>query len=233
MKTWKVLFIGLAAISSLMVKAACPQAGEFQAVDLSKQVDQNFLDKMRQLGVHTVIRYYDDIPETLPNKTLRLRERELIQRNGFSLIVVFQRYGRLIETFTEERARKNADRSLFLAGAMSQPRGSAIYFSVDEGWSAPEKMEKIKTYFRTAKSVINRAGYKMGAYGSGLVCKTLLDSGLAEYCWLAGATGWPGYKSFFDSKRWSLVQELPQTCAGRDVDFNRVNPDMADIGQFD
>jgi hypothetical protein len=228
-KTFLILVI---AFQYSSIHAACPRAGEFQAADLSTPVNQAYLTKMREIGVHTIIRYYDHTNETLRGKTLRLREKELIQRNGLNLAVVFQHKSNRITSFTADRGRRDADRSLHLTGVLSQPRGTAIYFGVDGGWSRAADLEKIKTYFQTAKPIINRAGFKMGAYGSGLACKMLLDHDLAEFCWLSNATSWPGFQDFYRSQRWSMRQTLPRTCAGFEADFNVVNPRHSDFGQF-
>ena len=48
------------------------------AVDLSNRVNQEFLDKMKNVGVQTIIRYYDHEDETILGKTLKRQERDLI-----------------------------------------------------------------------------------------------------------------------------------------------------------
>ena len=77
---------------SLTVWASTAQAGHYcandprvEAVDLSAPVDQDFLNTMRGIGIKTIIRYYDHEDETLPGKTLRREERDLILANGFKI----------------------------------------------------------------------------------------------------------------------------------------------------
>ncbi|MGE0526534.1 MAG: glycoside hydrolase domain-containing protein [Bdellovibrionales bacterium] len=221
-----------AAMAVLQVQALCPEPGEFSAVDLSQPVDQGFLNKMRELEVRTIIRYYDHIPETIRGKTLKRSERRLIAQNGFDLLIVFQHRSARIGSFTSERGQLDAQRSLELAEAMGQPARSAIYFAVDNNWNRPSDLRKIKTYFYEAGLRVRAAGYKIGGYGSGLVCDQLLNEGLVEYCWLSNASRWYGHDDFFESGRWSLKQYSPRFCAGRDVDFNIINTSIRDIGQF-
>ena len=66
----------------------------------------------------------------------------------------------------------------------------------------------VRPYFQEVSKAMQSSGYKIGAYGSGLVCSYLLDEKFVDYCWLANATAWPGYQSFEASKRWILKQHL-------------------------
>jgi hypothetical protein len=94
-------------------------------------------------------------------------------------------------------------------------------------------------YFREVNRVLKADGrYKIGGYGSGLVCEHLLDKKLVSYCWLAMSTGWPRSKEFLASGRWNLVQQHTTFCKGwrfngREMarfDFSRVKG--ADVGQW-
>jgi hypothetical protein len=68
-------------------------------------------------------------------------------------------------------------------------------------------------YFREVDRVLKADGrYRVGGYGSGLVCKHLLANKRVDFCWLAMSTGWPGSK------------ELAR------FDFNRIKP--GDVGQW-
>jgi hypothetical protein len=106
----------------------------------------------------------------------------------------------------------------------------------------------VDTYFRNVHAVFENAGaddasgkgYKIGAYGSGLICRHLLNQKLVDFCWLGQSTGWPGYQDFRNSQKWSLIQAEPTYCkawkftSGGSVafDFNRMNPAIADFGQW-
>jgi Domain of unknown function (DUF1906) len=219
--------------------ASAAQAGYFcandpriEAVDLSAPVDQGFLNTMRGIGIKTIIRYYDHEDETLPGKTLRRDERNLILTNGFKTAVVFQHHNNQFASFTELRGRQDAERSLALARENSQPRGSAIYFGVDGPWQAAYELANVAAYFRELKARLAGFGYRLGVYGSGLVCNMLLSTGHAELCWLGAPTSWPDYHAYYQTKKWGLAQLRTSQCGGRSVDFDLANDRVADYGQF-
>ena len=226
-------------IASFAIWASAAHATDFcirepraEAVDSSAPVTQSFLDQMKAIGISTIIRYYDHEDETLPGKTLRRGERDAIVLNGFKMGVVFQHKNNKFGSFTALRGGQDAERSLMLAAENSQPRGSAVYFGVDGPWNTSYELAAIMAYFREVNARMAGSGYRVGVYGSGLVCNALLANGLAELCWLAAPTSWPGFSAWFQTKRWRLVQ-LPTTqCGGRSVDFNLANGPEAEYGQF-
>ncbi len=232
----KLVCISL-AILALWATAAdatnyCIKDPRVEAVDLSAPVNQSFLNQMQAIGVNTIIRYYDHQDETLPGKTLRRGERDLILMNGFKTVVIFQHRNNQFGSFTALRGRQDAERSLVLAEENSQPQGSAIYFGVDGPWKTSYELANIMTYFKEVNARLSESGYRVGVYGSGLVCNTLLTNALAELCWLAAPTGWPDFHDYYPTKKWRLIQ-LPTTqCGGRSVDFNLANGIDIDYGQF-
>jgi hypothetical protein len=221
----------VAAPAALLANYCATNSGA-AAVDLSEPVTQEFLDVMKHVGVKTIIRYYDHEDETLPGKTLKRAERDLIAANGFRIGVVFQHNNNRFASFTATRGHQDAKRSLALAAENLQPKGSAIYFGVDGGWGKPDEIASIKAYFKAARALFSGSGYRIGVYGSGLVCKELLHDGLAELCWLSNAKSWPDYNEYYKSRRWRLVQLLPVDCGGRNVDFSLSNGVDVDYGQF-
>jgi Domain of unknown function (DUF1906) len=243
-KTWSVrrYFISCSvlviAIGTPLVAAAgpndyCKNASGATAVDLSQHVSQDFLAAMKANGIKTVIRYYDHEAETLPGKTLHAAERHMITDSGFDIGVVFQHWNNRFSSFTAERGRQDAERSLVLAAENDQNKGSAIYFGVDGSWQTSTEVAHIEEYFESINDIMKDKGYRVGVYGSGLICEKLLDARLASLCWLANARGWPKYKSYYDSKGWALAQSLPVRCGGiADVDFNLPNERFSNFGQF-
>jgi hypothetical protein len=210
----------------------CTTDPRVEAVDTSAPVTQSFLDQITAIGIKTIIRYYDHEDETLPGKTLRRGERDAILMNGLKMGVVFQHRNNKFASFTAPRGRQDAQRSLVLAAENAQPRGSAIYFGVDGAWNRSYELANIMAYFQEVNATLAGSGYRVGVYGSGLMCNALLASGLAELCWLAAPTSWPEFSAWYQTKRWRLVQ-LPTTqCGGRSVDFNLANGHEAEYGQF-
>ena len=218
--------------SGALARDYCGSDPRIEAVDLSAPVNQGFLNSMRAIGVKTIIRYYDHEDETLPGKTLRRGERDLILMNGFKTAVVFQHHNDQFASFTPLRGSQDADRAIALAGENSQPKGSTIYFGVDGPWKAFYELSNIVAYFKEVYIRLVRTGYRVGVYGSGLVCNALLANGLAETCWLAAPTAWPEYHAYYQTRNWGLAQLRPTQCGGRSVDFNLVNGTGTDYGQF-
>ncbi|HMO30092.1 glycoside hydrolase domain-containing protein [Enterovirga sp.] len=208
-----------------------PKSGAV-AADTSAITTAPFLARMKEIGVSTIIRYYDHEDETLPGKTLRAPERDLIAGSGFRLLVVFQHRNDRLPTFTPERGAADAARALDLARENAQPGGSAVYFGVDGPWGERER-PLVRAYFREAAPAIRAAGYRIGIYGGGYMCRAMAEEGLADLCWLANARSWPGYaERLADRRSWRLRQALPETCGGRAVDFNFPSSPGADFGQF-
>ena len=228
-----VLLAGATTLSSATdARNYCTTESRVGAVDLSTPVDQTFLDTMRGIGIRTIIRYYDHEDETLPGKTLRKNERDAILMNGFGTAVVFQHHNDQLASFTVSRGRLDAERSLALATENSQPQGSVIYFGVDGPWQTSYELANILSYFREVHSTLAQSGYRVGVYGSGLVCDVLQYNGLAELCWLGAPTSWPLYHVYYNTMNWGLLQLRTSQCGGRSVDFDLVNGIVADYGQF-
>src|ERR1700731_4002877 len=171
-------------VASLAIWVSTAHATDFcstdprvEAVDSSAPVVQSFLDRIKAIGIKTIIRYYDHEDETLPGKTLRRGERDVIVMNGLNIGVVFQHRNNKFATFTALRGRQDAERSLILAAENAQPRGSAIYFGVDGPWSGSYELAAIMAYFREVNARMAGGGYRVGVYGSGLVCNALLPNG--------------------------------------------------------
>lgn len=213
----------------------CYAGSGVMAADTSQPVTSVFLKKMRQVGVHTIIRYFDHKNETIPGKTLTFDERMQIAEAGFHILVVFQHWGQRISTFRDpKRGKSDAIRALTLAHDVGQPVGSAIYFAVDGPWSNTKDMADITRYFTDVRRSVAERGnlYRVGVYGSGQVCSAILDQGLADYCWLANARAWPGYNAHLASGRWQIRQLMPGKCGDREVDFNLLPSRSAYFGQF-
>jgi hypothetical protein len=229
-----ILLLGACMLPAGSARATdfCSNDSRVEAVDSSAPVHQAFLSRMKAIGISTIIRYYDHEDETLPGKTLRRGERDLIVMNDFKMGVVFQHRNNKFASFTARRGRQDGERARLLAAENSQPLGSAIYFGVDGPWSSPYELANIAAYFTEANAALAGSGYRIGVYGSGLVCNTLLASGVAELCWLAAPSAWPDFHTYYHTRKWKLVQ-LPTTqCGGRSVDFNLANGVDRDYGQF-
>ncbi len=87
-------------------------------------------DVIRKAGVGTVIRYYGQTKA----KRLEPIEAAALVAQGLSVAVVYEDNGGSggrISDFSTSRGQADAARAMQYAAAISQPKGSAIYFAVD------------------------------------------------------------------------------------------------------
>lgn len=177
-----------------------------------------------------VVRHYrpDSVSGLSRSEALTLDEA------GLSLAVVFESAaGPKPAHYVAEQGAKDAAAALRQAERIGQPAGSAIYFAVDTDMLLDGVTNRAVPYFTAVKAAMEAAPakYRIGVYGSGLVCDTLKKRGLAELTWLSGSTGWIGYADY--AGKADLLQVLPEVkiCQGQlaiDRDYART----ADFGQF-
>ncbi len=197
------------------------------------QTLEPFAEDIAGKGVKTVFRYYNHKNVTLKTKRLELEEANTLCAHGISLGVVFQQRGRNIEDFEGESGARDAGRALELAARLGQTSGSAIYFAVDWDFIKTKSLSVLAAYFAQINKSFD-GNYKVGAYGSGKVLELLQANGLVDYCWLAQARGWSGYKPFLQSGDWTMMQQMPAIWpgAGFSYDGNILNSSTGDVGQF-
>ncbi len=181
-------------------------------------------------GFDFAIRYYNiKNSKQLPQKRLTLPEAQALVRAGLQIGAVFEE-GISHSAFNHATGLAHAGVAHDLAtNKIGQPAGSAIYFAVDFDATPAEVATRIKPYFEGIRDGLaaadgGTARYAVGVYGSGLVCGNLLDSGLVTLTWLSQSTGFPGSKQFAKDKRYNLIQFLPKTVCGIDLDPDETNP---------
>lgn len=191
-------------------------------------------------GVRTVVRYYNfRNSRTFPRKSLEPAEAQALSAHGMQIAVVFQQRQNRAEDFTEQKGFEAGRRAhRFAREDIGQPAGSGIYFSVDFDASNTEIRDHVAPYFEGVKRAFDQESggntdYRVGAYGSGLVCSTLTASGLIELTWLAMSRGFRGTRDALRAGEFHLAQRAPATTLCQiGVDFNDPNPDRPDFGAF-
>lgn len=188
---------------------------------------------LREAEIDCVIRYYTKNPES--HKLLRVDEALAICDAGLSLAVVYQDNGSSVAHFNRELGNQAGRVAVqYATTVIGQPRQSAIYFAVDFDASDADVVSHIAPHFEGIRAAMAEAGdhYRVGVYGSGLVCSSILDRSLATLGWISNARSWRGSAAFEQSGRWSLLQHLPTTMGGLPFDPNDVNSDSPDFGAF-
>ncbi len=192
---------------------------------------------LRQAGITTVVRYYSELTQ-LPGKRLTRAEASALGAAGLRLGAVYQDAQNAPQHFSLARGlARGAYAYRYAEATIAQPPGSAIYFSVDFDASAAEVDAVVLPFFRGIGQAFDAASggvpdYKVGVYGSGLVCRLVLDAGLAACAWLAAARGWQETAQFDASGRWHLKQNPESTLCGLSVDTDDVNPQQPEFGAF-
>jgi len=153
--------------------------------------------------------------------------------------VVFQQRQNQVGDFSELKGNAAGRRAYRLAhDNIGQPPGSAIYFSVDFDATSGDIGGSIVPYFQGVKRGFDEEGagvpeYRVGAYGSGLVCGMLTTQGLISLTWLAMSRGFAGTQAALAAGEFHLAQRAPAaTLCGLGVDFNDPNPARPDFGSF-
>lgn len=206
-------------------------------IDLSTPLSTNKISCLKAQGVECIIRYYTrNLNST---KLLRQDEAKRIVSSGLHIAVVYQDTNNELQHFSKSLGIKAGNAAYAYArNAIGQPEDSAIYFSVDHNFDAADIASHIAPYFEGVNEAFVAAGggqaeYRIGVYGSGLTCKSLLDANLVSLTWLAGAMGWRDSKKFFESNKWNLRQfASEEILCGVKVDRDIANTDNPDFGQF-
>lgn len=185
-------------------------------------------------GRQFVIRYHSRTTQQ-PEKRLEPKEAAELARAGLFLASVYQDRARQVEDFGAARGELDAVSALTFAGQVGQPAGSAVYFAVDEDFSAAQIQSAVLPYFHAVDRVFKTAGsgtayLRIGVYGSGLTCRLVGALPFVDFTWLAEATGWRESAGFTG---WDVKQHRNQgqTLCALGVQFERCEAHEA-FGQW-
>ncbi|MYL84828.1 DUF1906 domain-containing protein [Desulfovibrio aerotolerans] len=201
---------------------------------------KNKLSCLLSQGVKTIIRYYNfSNSQSLPEKCLKLDEAQAIVAQGLEIAVVFQQRQDSAEDFSKSTGIAAGRRAFRHAhDSIGQPTGSGLYFAVDFDPDASVISSRIIPFFEGVREAFDMEcyggpGYRVGVYGSGLLCDTLVDKGLATLRWLSMSRGFRGTQDALKDGRYHLAQRYPEArICGISVDYNDGNPAMPDFGAF-
>lgn len=149
------------------------------------------------------------------------KEVGLICNAGLEIVSLYQPKGMNSSThYSASQGKSDVIEALELARYLRQPKNTAIYFCVDFDPLESVVRSNILPYFDAVYQAIidkegNPEGYRMGVYGSGLVCSSVEKNKSSVYTMLANATAWQGSSSY---TQWNIKQMLPISVGGIDVD---------------
>ena len=192
---------------------------------------------LKQRGYDTVGRYYARPGNEW--KTIKLPEAVALARAGMSIVAIYQDRQNQAADFDLSKGRFAGTTAYnYAAGVIFQTAGSAIYFSVDYDASESEVRGNIIPFFEGVKESFDQAAgahgptFRIGVYGSGLVCRLLRDGGHVELTFLSQSTGHREHALFLNSMNWNLSQKAETTLCGVDGDPDDTNPTKPDTGSF-
>lgn len=162
-----------------------------------------------QAGYEFVGRYYCGPSH---NKT-RLTRAEALHLSGLGLFVVsvFENDGDHAGYFSYSQGVDDGRNAFDYAWLIKQPLKTPIYFAVDFDATEVEFTNHIVPYFKG----IYHGAHPVGVYGSGFVCRRLLELGLVSHTWLAQSPGWAEWDTF---KNWNIKQLPTVTWNGLSID---------------
>ena len=200
-----------------------------EIIDTAEPANRH-LPALAARGVKSVIRY---LSRAGGDKVITVSEAKALAANGLQIGLVYELYGGsagLARDITAAYGHLDGIYCLQAAKNLGAPQGTVIYFAVDTDVSNDAQVNAyIVPYFKAAVAALHPY-YRVGVYGCGSTCAAALDSAGVDKAWLSNATGWTGYKAFYASKRWSLLQQRDTVQGGIDYD-----PDIAgeeDWGAF-
>jgi hypothetical protein len=134
--------------------------------------------------------------------------------------------------------KRDAERVLaWLPGVGFPPQpGLVVWFAVDTDATATQINRDEVTYFDAIRAVFNAepAGFRprVGIYGSGWSCMSMLGSKRADEAWVAGSPGWAHYHDYVATNGWRLLQKIypGEKWHEFNADTDTVNGSLADAG---
>ena len=193
---------------SLMISTGNPDRAS-NACDTANTISKNERYKiLKNLGIKAIGRYIvgDNFDGDESSKELTFEEPEVLIKNGFSIIPIYQRNGSpSLVFFNEEQAIEDAEIAERRARHHLIPFESIIYFAVDLDVLDPDISSKIIPYFKKLKETLKN--YKVGIYGTRNVCNQVMKEGYAETCYISDlSTGYSGNMGFKLPENWNLDQ---------------------------
>ena len=190
-------------------------------------------------GITTVIRYLSSI-NPHGEKCIQPAEANALAAAGIRLGLVhegygdFQQHGGSFSAISAQAGARDGKFCLAYAPTVGAPAGACIYFAVDTDASASQIHLYVLPYFAAISIVFKDSGFRVGVYGSGAVCSSVIAAGGADLAWLSQSLGWTGSRAYLASKPPQLVllQGATTKLANLDVDTDQALGEWGDFLPF-
>jgi hypothetical protein len=202
--------------------------GVLKGLDTTMELTRHARALARQ-GYDFALRYYSHNAA----KNLSLGEARALAEAGLRIGVVWETAGTRASFFNRSQGLADGAAAFLMAReVIGQPYGSAIYFAVDYDPTQADIDGAISNYFTGVRAALyvaaeGQPSYRVGVYGSGLCCGTLVERGMASLSWLSQSTGYAGSRQYAEQQRYDLIQMLPARILGEDGAVLHVDPDAS------
>jgi LysM repeat protein len=188
-----------------------------EMIDCASKLNSSTARGLKRAGVNYVGRY---LP-TSAWKGLTGGEVKAIKNAGMKIVSIYETAPVRRSYFSYARGVQDAQKAASLANGLGQPKGSAIYFTVDYD-AGQGDIDEIRQYLKGIKSALK--DYKIGLYGSFSVIESL--QGYVDYLYQTYA--WSGGRV----SQYAAIHQYRngQRLAGVGVDFNDVRKECGSWG---
>jgi hypothetical protein len=165
---------------------------------------------LNAVGIDFAFRYYCSAARHNP-KRLTPNEANALSAAGLLLGAVYEDSPTSASYFSNARGHQDGVTAFGAGVLIGQPVNSAIYFAVDYDASQADITGVILPYFAGVRQGLldaasGGATYKVGVYGSGLVCtQVAANCPFVSYRWLSESMGWRGSRTY---TTWSVLQSI-------------------------
>ncbi|KKE78142.1 LysM peptidoglycan-binding domain-containing protein [Bacilli bacterium] len=143
--------------------------------DCTTKLNEAGAKSLKKAGYHFALRYLGN-----SWKSFSKAESAVIQKAGLYLCSIYQVTANEASYFNKAQGLKDGRQATTRASNVGQPKGSAIYFTVDYPPVGALELRNIKNYFSGVKSTLSK-NFKVGVYGSYTVIEAM--NGLVDYYW--------------------------------------------------
>jgi hypothetical protein len=196
------------------------------AIDVAEDVTPH-LDQIVAAGIKTVFGYMSSI-NPAGSKCWTPGRVKAFAAKGLRIGLVHEGYGG-VGGKGISAADGVRDGSYCRARAMvlGAPAGACVYFGCDQDFTAAQITSLVIPYFTAIRKQFADRRYRVGVYGSGVVCAAVINSGLADLSWQAQSKGWQGFAAW--RAKADMVQGPEGKVAGVDADTDQPQGDIGDF----
>ena len=192
----------------------------------------NKADSIKKMGAAGIMRYFNPLSNGHDSgKSLTTAEAKRWAEVGLPVGVVVEGYGLSNGTGVDGPSGSRDAREVLswlpTVGLSSIP---IVYFAVDTDASAEQINNNEVKYFDAIRNLFTAK--RIGIYGSGWSCMSMVGTKRADVSWVAGSPGWAHYKDYVAAGGWALLQKIypGEKWNGLNADTDTVNPKLTLAG---